>query len=482
MALELRQQLKLSQQLVMTPQLQQAIKLLQLSRMELVETVQKELLENPMLEESLEESAQEFKNPAEENASKEQTEIAERRPVTEEDAIRTADWEDYLGEFSSMARQVQLREAESPEEGLSFEARYATKPSLEGHLIWQLRLSRLTPKEMEIGEAIIGNLESSGYLTASTEEIASMTESSLELVERVLHLVQRFDPVGVAARTVQECLLVQLEVERYDDDPILIELVKEHLEDLEKKRYKPVARKFRISLEQIKEYLDILQKMDPMPGASFGTSEPFYISPDVYVYKFDDEYTIILNEDGMPKLQLNSIYMDTLQRNNNKDKEYFQGKMRQAQWLMKSLFQRQRTLYKVVESIVKHQRDFFDEGVHKLKPLILKDVAEDISMHESTVSRITSNKYVATPHGVFELKFFFNSALGLDDGGEVGSESVKALIKDLIGGENDKHPLSDERIAEILKEKLQVNIARRTVAKYRTALNIPSSSKRREIF
>lgn len=485
MALELRQQLKLSQQLVMTPQLQQAIKLLQLSRLELVETVQKELLENPFLEESLEEPSANVATAGteqEEPLTKTQTEIIERQPRNEEDALRSADWEDYLGEFSSTARQASVRESEAAEEGLAFEARYATKPSLEGHLVWQLRLSRLSDREKEIGEAIIGNLEPSGYLAASVEELATQTGASLEEVEASLHRVQRFDPVGVAARSPQECLLVQLEMEGLDDDPVLVELVREHLEDLEKKRYKPLARKFRISLEDIKEYLDILQKLDPLPGASFGQSEPFYVSPDVYVYKFDEDFVIVLNEDGVPRLHLNSIYMDCLQGNVNKDKDYFQEKMRQAQWLMKSLYQRQRTLYKVVESIVKHQRDFFEEGVRRLKPLILKDVAEDIGMHESTVSRITTSKYVATPHGVYELKFFFNSALGLDDGSEVGSESVKALIKQLIGEEDAKHPLSDERIAEILKEKLQVNIARRTVAKYRTALRIPSSSKRREFF
>jgi RNA polymerase sigma-54 factor len=219
-----------------------------------------------------------------------------------------------------------------------------------------------------------------------------------------------------------------------------------------------------------------------MPGAAFGNEEPQYIAPDAYVYKYDDDFVIMLNEEGMPKLQINAVYMDSLGAQSGKDKEYFQEKMRSAQWLMKSLYQRQRTLYKVIESIIKFQRAFFEEGVTQLRPLILKDVAEDINMHESTVSRITTNKYVATPHGMFELKFFFNSALELDGGGQVGSESVKALIKQLVGDENPKKPLSDERIGEILKDKLQVNIARRTVAKYRSALGIPSSSKRKQVF
>ncbi|THB72083.1 MAG: RNA polymerase sigma-54 factor, partial [Desulfovibrio sp.] len=266
------------------------------------------------------------------------------------------------------------------------------------------------------------------------------------------------------------------------DDPLVWELIRDHLEDLEKRRYKPLCRKFKISMDQLKGYLDMIQKLDPMPSASFGSGEPQYVSPDVHVYKYDDDFVILLNDDGLPKLELNSEFADQVKATNDKDKDFFQDKMRSAVWLMKSLYQRQRTLYKVTESIVRHQRAFFEEGVTQLKPLILKDIAEDISMHESTVSRITTSKYLSCPHGIFELKFFFNSALGLDDGTQVGSESVKATIKQLISEENPKKPLSDEKIAEILKDKLQVNIARRTVAKYRTALDIPSSSKRKAVF
>lgn len=475
MALELRQQLKQMQQLVMTPQLQQAIKLLQLSRIELMETVQQELLENPFLEEQA----------TEETSA--QTAEDRRQGDDEQDSYtgeiaRNADWEDYMGEFASTSRQSTARETEMPEDMTSFEARYATKPSLEGHLSWQLHLSRLNDEEKEIGDAIIGNLSSSGYLQATVEEIAALTGAAPEAVEKVLKTVQRFDPVGVAARNAQECLLVQLEVLRYDRDPILKGLVLEHLEDLEARRYKPVMRKFHLTLEDLREYIDIIQSLDPLPGASFGSGEPTYVSPDVFVYFFDGEFHVVLNEDGLPQLQLSSLYDEGLAVSSEKDKEYFQEKMRSASWLIKSLYQRQRTLYKAVESIVRHQREFFEEGVSKLRPLILKDIADDIGMHESTVSRITSNKYVATPHGVFELKFFFNSALSLDDGSEVGSESVKALIKKLISEEDPKAPLSDERLGEILKEQLKVNIARRTVAKYRTAMDIPSSSRRRQVF
>ncbi|WP_028578430.1 RNA polymerase factor sigma-54 [Desulfomicrobium escambiense] len=476
MGLELRQNLKLTQQLVMTPQLQQAIKLLQLSRFELLEAVQQELLENPMLEEAPRELSEEVEAQA--------PPAEQRADVSFDDAelMRNADWENYLGDFSSTTKQVQFKETEALEEMMSYEARLSGKPSLEGHLLWQLCLSNITEEEEAIGEAIIGNLDSLGYLTTSAEEIASETLSPLALVQSVLYRLQRFDPVGVAARSPKECLLIQLEV-LGQDDPILISLVDEHLEDIEKRRYKPLLRKFKIQMEDLKAYLDIIQTLDPMPGASYGSDNTVFVSPDVFVYEYEGDFVIVMNDDGLPKLQLSPYYMeDTNLAVKGPDREYLHDKMRSAMWLMKSLHQRQRTLYKVVESIVRFQRAFFEHGVTKLKPLILKDVADDIEMHESTVSRITTSKYVATPHGIFELKFFFNSALEMDDGTQVGSESVKAIIKKMVSEEDPKHPYSDEKIAAVLKEKLDVNIARRTVAKYRAVLGIESSSKRKQVF
>ncbi|MBN2140731.1 MAG: RNA polymerase factor sigma-54 [Desulfovibrionaceae bacterium] len=479
MGLELRQQLKLTQQLVMTPQLQQAIKLLQLSRLELVETVQQEMLENPLLEEQEVEPAETDKDQASEA---EPGEVPGEDRSRNEELLRGADWENYLGEFSSTSKQSHSREFEVPEEGLSFEARLSSKPSLEGHLIWQMLLSTFTDKEIEIGEAIIGNLDPHGYLQASVEDIAAMVPgASVGEIEAVLGRLQRLDPVGVASRSPQECLLIQLEVCGLTD-PVLVSLVRDHLEDLEKHRYKPLIRKFKMSMDDLKSYLDIILKLDPMPGASFSSSEPHYVSPDVHVHKYGDDFVILLNEDGLPRLRLNTSYTDSVRARTDREREYFQDKRRSAEWLMKSLYQRQRTLYKVVESIVRFQRGFFEHGVTRLKPLILKEVAEDIGMHESTVSRITTNKYVSTPHGIFELKFFFNSALDLNDGSQVGSESVKALIKRLINEENPKRPLSDEKIGDILKQELDVNIARRTVAKYRSAMGILSSSKRKQVF
>lgn len=476
MGLELRQNLKLTQQLVMTPQLQQAIKLLQLSRFELLEAVQQELLENPMLEEAPRDLPEELP---------EMPVVSdERQKVSYEDAdlIRNADWENYLGDFSSTAKQVQFKETEALEEMMSYEARLSGKPSLDGHLLWQLCLSNISEEEQIIGEAIIGNLDSLGYFATTVEAIASESLSPNALVESVLHRIQRFDPVGVAARSPRECLLIQLEM-LGQDDPILLSLVGEHLEDIEKRRYKPLLRKFRIQMEDMKAYLDIIQTLDPMPGASYGSESTVYVSPDVFVYEYEGDFVIVMNDDGLPKLQLSPYYMEDMALSaKGTDREYLHDKMRSAQWLMKSLHQRQRTLYKVVESIVKFQREFFIHGVTKLKPLILKDVADDIEMHESTVSRITTSKYVATPHGIYELKFFFNSALEMDDGTQVGSESVKAIIKKMVSEEDPKRPYSDEKIAAVLKETLDVNIARRTVAKYRSVLGIDSSSKRKQVF
>lgn len=473
--MELRQQLKLSQQLIMTPQLQQAIRLLQLSRVELLETVHQELAENPFLEEAT--------PVAEEGSAPEET----REPATDADVVydrevaKDADWEDYLGEFASTPRQSQSREYEEAEDISPLEARYAAKPTLEAHLMWQLRLSQMTDAEKSIGEVIIGNLSSGGYLQASLEDVAELAHVTPDAVLPVLERVQFFDPVGVAARDARECLLIQLKNLKYDRDPILLELVRSHLEDLEAKRYKPLLRKFQIEMEDLREYLDIIQSLDPLPGASFGGGESTYVSPDVFVYKMGEEFVILLNEEGLPQLQLSPLSQMHIE-GSEAEKEFCEEKKRTATWLIKSLFQRQRTLYKVMESIVRHQRPFFEEGVTKLAPLILKDIADDIEMHESTVSRITTNKYVATPHGTFELKFFFNSGLERDDGLQVGSESVKALIKKFIAEEDGKNPLSDERIGELLKDCLKVNIARRTVAKYRTALGIAPSSRRREHF
>ncbi|MFO7875471.1 MAG: RNA polymerase factor sigma-54 [Desulfovermiculus sp.] len=475
MSLQLRQNLKLAQQLIMTPQLQQAIKLLQLSRLELVETVQQALLENPVLEERAPETDPETDI---QQASEEHSEKVKEFDVQEQSLLKSAEWDDYLGNFSSTSRQASEREL--PEEMVSFETMYSAKPTLESHLLWQLHLSRLTDRQKEIGEIIVGNLDSHGYLHSNTEDIAGMSEADEEEAEELIKTVQQFDPVGVASRSLSECLQVQVDF-LGKDDPILTALIRDHLGDIESGNLQVLAKKFQVTKEDIEAYVQIIQSLDPRPGSSFGGGETFYISPDAYVYAYGDDFVIILNDEGFPDLQISPFYAQLLEsKNGQQSKQYLQEQMRQGLWLLKSIQQRQRTLYKVLESIVRFQREFFLHGVSQLKPLVLKDVADEIEVHESTVSRITTNKYVATPFGIFELKYFFNSGLGTSNGEQVASESVKAAIKNLINHEDHQKPWSDKQLVECLNKELQVNIARRTVAKYREALGIPSSTKRKK--
>ena len=461
----------------MTPQLQQSIRLLQLSRLDLVETVRKELMENPFLEESVDQPTMDEKR---QQAEPERKPDHDQENVYDRESSRIEEWEDYLGDFASSPRDFQQREIQE-EEGVPAEVRYSRKPTLSGHLLWQLHLSDMKPEEVAIGENIIGNLSSTGYLQATLGEIAEMSGSKPEDVEKVLKRIQLFDPVGVAARTLSECLLIQLRARHDDRDPILVDLVQNHLEDLEKQRYKPLLRHFHIDLDTLKEYLTIIQGLEPRPGGSLGSGAPCYVSPDIFVRKVNGEFVILMNDEDLPHLQLSPLSEELAEKNrSSEEKDYMNDRLRSAVWIIRSLEERQRTLYQVMESIVKHQHDFFEYGVYKLKPLVLKDIAEDIGRSESSISRITTNKYVGTPHGVFELKYFFNSALSSSDGSQVGSESVKARIRSLIDAEDQSHPLSDEDISARLNEGLGVKIARRTVAKYREELGIPSSSRRKK--
>ncbi len=458
----------------MTPQLQQAIKLLQLSRLEIVQTVQEALMENPILEERQDQ----VDNQEEQEPQTEEKERFQEVDINENSLLRNAEWDDYLGNFSSSSRQAGEREI--PEEMNSLEAMYAAKPSLGSHLSWQLHLSALSEHEKEIGEIVIGNLDPDGYLSLSTQELSDIYGYHSQDIEKVVKRIQFCDPVGVASRDFHECLKVQLEFLGEDDD-ILYQLVEEDLQDIENHRFQKIIEKYNISMDYLEEYIGVIKNLVPRPGASLNSGETFYVSPDAYVYKYDNEFVIFLNDEGFPDIQINPYYLEALSGKKSQYKHFVQEKTREAVWLIKSLQQRQRTLYNTLESIVKHQREFFEKGVPYLKPLVLKDVAEDIEVHESTVSRITTNKYVSTPYGIFELKYFFNSGLGIDGGGQVASESVKAAIKRLVSEEDPEKPLSDKRLVEILHEELQVKIARRTIAKYREALAIPSSTKRKKM-
>jgi RNA polymerase sigma-54 factor len=336
-------------------------------------------------------------------------------------------------------------------------------------------------QEKGVAMMIIGNLDHDGYLKdPPLDDIAADAGVDSEFAESVIYRIQQFDPVGVAARSLSECLMIQAEHLGLDKDELVVKLIEEHLTNLEKKNYAAIARDLKEPLEEIYEAAKVVMELDPRPGRQYSADEPHYITPDVYIHKVGDKYFVVPNDDGLPKLKISNFYRSAM-AGGAKAKEYIQDKLRSAQWLIRSIQQRQRTIVRVTESIIKFQREFFDKGIAHLKPLILRDVAEDISMHESTISRVTTNKYVHTPQGIFELKFFFNSGISRTDGDEVASEAVKTKIKTIISGEDGKHPHSDQKIVELLRDQ-NIDIARRTVAKYREQMGILSSSKRKQVF
>lgn len=479
----------MEQTLVVTPQLQQAIKLLQLSRLELSNLIQTELMENPVLEDLSDEEAEareeEVKKSEGEKHEDAKDEDKGHEHATDEIGDKDGnlkeptdfDWESYIGTYNAPGYEASREPAE---EGQTYENVLRQSETLQDHLLWQLHLTEMTEKQKEIGTEIIGNINDDGYLPANLEEIAAKCKTNVDEVESVLKKVQDFDPSGVAARDLKECLLLQ--ARQLDKDiPLLTALIKDHLIDLEKHNYEAIANKLEISIQQVQELAHTISCLDPKPGRPYGQESPQYITPDVYVQKVGDDYEVVLNEDGLPKLRISRFYRRAMMKGsdvNEQAKGYIQDRLRSALWLIKSIHQRQRTLYKVSKSIIKFQKDFFDKGITHLKPLVLRDVAEDIEMHESTVSRVTTNKYMHSPRGIFELKFFFNTGLQKMEGGGIASEAVKSTIQKLITDEDPKSPLSDQKIAEILK-KSNIDIARRTVAKYREMLKIPSSSRRR---
>jgi RNA polymerase sigma-54 factor len=486
MALEIRQVQKLAQQLVMTPQLQQAIKLLQLSRIELQEMVTTELQENPVLEEvpAGEAEATEQSRPEAQAAASEQAEEQVlNRELSAVDKIGTLDWQEYIDTHSnsihgSLTAEATSEDGEGPP---SWENSLTKKTSLEDHLIWQLRLSKISEKEENIGLYIIGNLNENGYLAMSLEDVCGATEATLEEAEGVLRRIRFFDPVGVAARDLRECLLAQLESLGLSDH-LAARIVADHLGHLESKRYEKLARELGVGIDEIADAAHVIGSLEPKPSRGFEQDEVRTVLPDVFVEKVGDDYVIYLNDDGVPRLRVSSLYRRMVGQEGEAEeqaRQYLQEKVRAATWLIKSIQQRQQTLFRVTQSIFKFQREFLDHGVSQLRPMVLRDVAEDIHMHESTVSRATANKYVYTPQGLFELKFFFQSGIKGGNGEDVASETVKEKIRGIIAAENPQKPYSDQHIATMLSVNA-IEIARRTVAKYREAMGILPSSKRRQ--
>jgi RNA polymerase sigma-54 factor len=486
MALELRQHLKLSQQLVMTPQLQQAIKLLQLSRLELAATVQQEIEQNPVLEEMS--ASQDSDSDFEADQKAGQIETAQERPETEftnevrmnenQNTLSEINWQDYANEYEYNAPSFVGKGDSDLPSRLDIVSK---KPNLQSHLHWQLRLSDLSEEDKETGMFIIGNLDKDGFLKIEVEDIMAETDCDEKNAVKILRQIQAMDPPGVGARNVQESLQLQLDYLGLSNSLASI-MARDHLSSLETKNYAAIAKATGKPIKDVLAAIKIIVNLDPFPGRLYSDEEPQYIIPDVYVQKLGDEYVILLNDEGLPRLRVNSYYKEILKNQtpaSNDTKEYIQEKLRSAAWLIKSIQQRQRTIYRVVESLVKFQRDFFDKGVAYLRPLILRDVAEDMEMHESTISRVTSNKYVHTPQGTFELKYFFNSAIEQKGGDDLSSESIKQRIRGIIQKEDHEKPLSDNAIAEIFKKE-DIKLARRTVAKYREQLCVLPSKMRKK--
>ena len=481
MALELRQQLKLTQQLIMTPQLQMAIKLLQLSRLELVDTIRQELEENPALEEVIDSTGDEPLGEGAEAVAAPPTEMPANQEVTIQEKIHDdIDWAGFLEDFSTPPSRVTVESEDR--EAPKYEAFITRKESLNDHLLWQFLMTKPTREDEGIASLIIGNLNRDGYLEISVEEICSANNLAPEQVERVLALLQTFDPIGVCARDLRECLLIQARYLGFENT-IVTDIIAEHLPNLEKKNYKAICKALKASMDEVVSAVTVIKAMEPRPGRQFSDENPQYITPDIYVYKMDNDFVVVLNDDGMPKLRVNSLFKRSVSRGRRMGtdaQDYIQDKMRSAAWLIKSIHQRQKTIYKVMESILRFQREFFEKGIAHLRPMVLRDVAQDIGMHESTISRVTTNKYAYTPQGIFELKYFFNSSIKRDEGGAIASASVMDKIRQIISSEDPKHPHSDDKIAQVLKRE-NIHIARRTVAKYREMMRVLPSNKRKEL-
>ena len=480
-------QLRLGQQLTMTPQLQQAIRLLQLSSLDLQVEIQTLLDSNLMLERSddlqdipVQPEAQAAQTAADTSAEMELN-TAATATLPDQLPVDSA-WEDVY-DTSDGATSFSRGESDDWDPG----ERYAGDgESLREHLYWQMRLTPFNPREMAIATAIIDAIDESGYLTLALDDLCEGLQADFtvtpEEAEAVLKLIQHFDPQGVGARSPAECLLLQLEAFQ-DDTPWLAEarnLVERHLDLLAEHDFSGLMRRLKVSREQLQGIIGLIQSLDPHPGSHFSTAAPQYIVPDVLVYRQRHAWRVELNTENTPKLRINARYAALARRSQNDDTAYLKNHLQEARWFLKSLQNRNETLLRVATSIVERQRDFLERGDEWMKPLILRDIAEELSLHESTISRVTTQKYMHTPRGIYELKFFFSSHVGTSDGGECSSTAIRAMIRKLIQAENPGKPLSDDKIAKLLGAE-GIQVARRTVAKYREAMTIPSSSDRKRL-
>jgi len=468
--------------------------------MELIEQIREEMESNPLLETPDEvEGDLSDKAPGEaslEAGNLEAPAIADApvsdtaQEVKPENAPAEIDWDAYLNSYQFNEPTTASNKGNVDLEDLpSFEANMVKKEDLFDRLFDQLAGLRMNDAERRIAELIIGNLDDDGYLKLADVEgdplirLCNEADVPMSVGSKMLRRIQHLDPVGCGSRDLLECLLIQVQLMNDPAAPLLQTLIKKHMKLLESKNLPAIARDLKITLDEVITATKLLSKLDPKPGRNYSGEEAQHITPDVFIHKVGEDYHVVLNDDGLSKLRVSDAYRRALRNGalNPKQKEFVQEKMRSAQWLLRSIQQRQRTIHKVTESIVKFQRDFFDKGIAHLKPLILRDVAEDIGMHESTVSRVTTAKYVHTPQGIFELKYFFNSSIARTGGDDIASEAVKNHIKQLVSTENAKNPYSDQKIVELLKAQ-GIEIARRTVAKYREVLGVLPSSKRKKYY
>jgi RNA polymerase sigma-54 factor len=482
MALEQKLNLRLSQRLVMTPSLQQAIKLLQMSRLELQEVLTQEVVENPVLEEQEETSETERVEAARDSEDAGAPAEAPAAAEKERDSFEEIDFNSYFEDYLDSAynpRQYQ----EQPEE-YSLENVLTRPEGLPEYLTWQLSMSGASDDVREIAAYLIGNVDEDGYLRVSREEIREAHYENDAEVEAGLALVRSFDPPGVGAFDLPDCLLMQLAALGVENE-LIEKIIREHWPAFLNRQFAPLCKTLGVGMSEIQAAFEIIKNLEPKPGRKYSSERTIYVEPDVFVRKIGDEYIIQLSEDGLPKLRISASYRRLLRGGNGaigaEAANYLKDKMRSAIWLIKSLDQRQRTIYKVADSIVRHQRGFLDHGIEHLRPLVLRDVANDIGMHESTVSRVVCNKYIHTPRGLFPMKYFFHSGIDSSQGDDVSSLSIKNKISHIVQGEDSRRPHSDARITQRLRSE-GIQIARRTVAKYREELRIPSSSQRKQSF
>jgi len=474
MAIQQRLQARLSQKLILTPSLQQAIKLLPMSTLELSEVLNQEMVENPMLEEVPTEELQPV------DTSPEKAE--EPKLATKDDTWDDQDFDYFFGDY--LEESYRPRTPTEVKELPPIENTLSTSSSLADHLLWQLSMQADDPHLRQIGEAIIGNLDEDGTLVATVEEIASMGPWAVTPdVARALQLVQSLDPVGVAARDLQECLTLQIRHLGLAGSPAE-RIVAEHLRLLQNHQIPELSRRMGMSIDDLKKHIELIRHLDPKPGSRHNPSKSQHVIPDVFIMKVEDDYVVVLNEEGLPQLRISQVYRRLLDKNSENSDEtraYVKDKFRSALWLIKSVDQRQKTIHKVATSIINFQRSFLDHGIEYLRPLVLRDVADDIGMHESTVSRVVTNKYMHTPQGVFELKYFFHSGISSSYGEAVSSVTIKQRIRKIIEQEDGQRPLSDSKIVAILRQE-GLTLARRTIAKYREELKLPTSNQRKVLY